>query len=73
MAVETGLAKHHWDRVKSREPNTDLQQAQTASSWTSWPRDTTGRPGWRRYGVKPIDEVVVRQPDFFTAMAGLLD
>jgi putative endopeptidase len=25
------------------------------------------------YGVKPIDEVVVRQPDYFTAMAKLLD
>jgi putative endopeptidase len=72
MAVETGLAKHHWDRVKSRDrtltynklDRKQLDALALGYDWTTW---------LKGYGVKPIDEVVVRQPDYFTAMAKLLD
>ncbi len=72
MAVETGLAKHHWDRVKSRDrtltynklDRKQLDALAPGYDWAAW---------LKAYQVKPIDEVVVRQPDYFTAMAKLLD
>ena len=72
MAVETELAKHHWDRVKSRDRTLTYNKFDRAGldalmpgyDWSSW---------WKEYGAKPIDEVVVRQPDYFKAMANLLD
>jgi putative endopeptidase len=72
MAVETELAKHHWDRVKSRDRTLTYNKLDRAGldaltpgfDWSSW---------WTEYGAKPINDVVVRQPDYFTAMATLLD
>ena len=64
MAVETGLAKHHWDRVKSRDrtltynklSRKQLDELAPGYDWAAW---------LAAYGVKPIEEVVVRQPDLF--------
>ena len=72
MAVETSLAKHHWDRVKSRDRTRtynkldqhQLDELTPGYDWAAW---------LKAYGVKPIDDVVVREPDYFTAMAKLLD
>jgi putative endopeptidase len=72
MAVETELAKHHWDRVKSRDRTLTYNKLDRAGldsltlgfDWSSW---------WTEFGAKPIDDVVVRQPDYFKAMATLLD
>ncbi len=72
MAVETSLAKHHWDRVKSRDrtltynklDRKHLEALAPGYDWGIW---------LKAYGVKPVDEVVVRQPDYFTAMAKMLD
>jgi putative endopeptidase len=72
MAVETALAKHHWDRVKSRDrtltynklDRKQLDALAPGFDWSTWLKEC---------GVKSIDEVVVRQPDYFTAMAKLLD
>src|SRR5205823_1941306 len=72
MAVETGLAKHHWDRVKSRDRTLTYNKKDRQAlgsltpgfDWSTW---------LELYGAKGIEEVVVRQPDFFTAMAGMLD
>src|SRR5271169_5549181 len=72
MAVETELAKHHWDRVKSRDRTLAYNKLDRAGldaltpgfDWSSW---------WTTYGAKPIYDVVVRQPDYFKAMATLLD
>ena len=68
MAVETDLAKSHWDRVKSRD-----------DSLTYNKKDRDGltelTPGfnWPRYfeavGAGDVQAVVVRQPSYFTAMA----
>jgi putative endopeptidase len=72
MAVETELAKHHWDRVKSRDrtltynklDGAGLEALTPGYDWSAW---------WKEFAAKPIDEVVVRQPDYFKAMANLLD
>ena len=72
MAVETALAKNHWDRVKSRDRTLTYNKLDRAGlealtpgfDWSSW---------WKEYGAKPVDEVVVRQPDYFKALAKLLD
>jgi putative endopeptidase len=72
MAVETALAKHHWDRVKSRDrtrtynklDRNQLDSLAPGFDWAAWLKE---------YGSGSIDEVVVRQPEYFTAMAKLLD
>jgi putative endopeptidase len=72
MAVETALAKHHWDRVKSRDRTLtyNLKDRKALCDLTpgfDW-------AGWlEAFGARGVDEVVVRQPDYFTAMAGALD
>jgi putative endopeptidase len=71
MAVETSLAKHHWDRVKNRDRTLTynkkdrqaLEEISRGFDWTAW---------FEGYGAKDVGEVVVRQPAFFTAMVGLL-
>ncbi len=71
MAVETSLAKHHWDRVKNRDRTLTynkkdrkaLEAISPGFDWTAW---------FEGYGAKDVSEVVVRQPDYFTAMVGLL-
>jgi putative endopeptidase len=72
MEVETGLAKHHWDRVKSRDrtityhklDRNQLNALAPGYDWAVWLEE---------YGAPPIDLVIVRQPDYFTAMAKMLD
>jgi putative endopeptidase len=72
MAIETGLASHHWTRVKNQDrtltynkrDRTQLDALAPGFDWTAW---------LDGYGVKPIDEVIVLQPDYFTAMAKMLD
>ena len=72
LAVETQLAKHHWDRVKSRDRSLTYNKLDRAGldaltpgfDWSSW---------WTEFAEKPIDDVVVRQPDYFKTMATLLD
>jgi putative endopeptidase len=72
MAVETALAKHHWDRVKSRDRTLTynkkdrkaLDELAPGFDWAAW---------LEAYGAEHVDEVIVRQPEFFTAMAGALD
>jgi putative endopeptidase len=72
MSVETRLAKHHWDRVRSRDRTLTynkldrkaLDELSPGFDWARWLTD---------YGAGGITEVVVAQPDFFKAMAPLLD
>jgi putative endopeptidase len=72
MALETRLAKDHWDRVKSRDDTLtynkktlkELAGLTPGFDWATWLKAT---------GVKTIDEVVVRQPSYFTAMARAID
>jgi putative endopeptidase len=72
MAVETELASHHWDRVKNRDRTLTynkmdrkaLSSLSPGFDWEAW---------LEAFGAKGIEEVVVRQPDFFTAIALMLD
>ncbi len=72
MSIESRLAKYHWDRVKSRNrtlsynPMTReaLDELTPGFDWAAWFAD---------YGAGGITDVVVAQPDFFKAMAPLLD
>ena len=69
MAVETALAKHHWDRVKSRDRTLTYNKMDRKALDSLSPGDRLEglvRPG---YGASQIDEVVVRQPDYFKAMS----
>jgi putative endopeptidase len=72
MAVETRLAKNHWDRVRSRDTTLAynkkdrkaLDELTPGFDWTAW---------FDAFGAKGIDEVVVRQPSYLSAMAQALD
>jgi len=73
MAIETKIASHHWDRVKRRDRDLnynkktldELRELAPGVDWTAWFQDV-GAP-------EKVAEVVVGQPDFFTAAAALLD
>ncbi len=68
LAIETRLAKGHWDRVRSRDAEKTYNKLDRAGL------DKLS-PGfdWSAYlsslGVKGVDEVIVSQPSYFTAMA----
>jgi len=72
MAVETGLASHHWDRVKSRDriltynkvDRTALVALAPGFDWNGW---------LEAFGSASIEELIVRQPDYLTAMSKMLD
>jgi putative endopeptidase len=72
MAVETGLAKHHLDRVKNRDRTLTYNKVDRKAldsltpgfDWTLW---------LSSFGAPRLDELVVRQPAYLTAMAKLLD
>ncbi len=68
VAIETRLAKDHWDRVKSRDDTLtynkknrkELAELTPGFDWSAWIEGTKARGN---------EEVVVRQPSYFTAMA----
>src|SRR5262249_49730258 len=68
MDLETRLAKGHWDRVKSRDQTLSYNKKDREAL------DALA-PGfdWATYfdvaGAKDLREGIVRQPDFFAAMA----
>src|SRR4029079_13564358 len=72
MSVETALAKHHWDRVKNRDRKLTynkmdrkaLDSLSPGIDWNAW---------FSTYGNAKIDEVVVRQPDYFAALSKILE
>jgi putative endopeptidase len=72
MSVETKLAKNHWDVVKSRDRTLTynkltfkaLEGLTPGYGWSTWLKE---------YGAGSIEHVIVRQPDYFKAMAALLD
>ncbi|QEH34349.1 Neutral endopeptidase [Aquisphaera giovannonii] len=73
MALETELAAHHWDRVKSRDRTLsynkkDRRELASLAPGIDW-------PDWLKAAGAPDDlvtEVVVRQPDFLTAASSLI-
>jgi putative endopeptidase len=68
MDLETRLAKSHWDRVKSRDQTLTYNKKDRAALDALTPGFD-----WATYfdvtGARDLHEVVVWQPDFFTAMA----
>jgi len=72
LAVETGLASHHWDRVKTRDRiltynKVDRKALNALAPGFDW-------NGWlQAFGSPSIEELVVRQPDYLTAMSKMLD
>ena len=72
MTVETALAKNHWDRVKSRDRTLTynkmdrkaLESLSPGVDWNAW---------FSTYGDAKIDDVVVRQPDYFKAISKILE
>ena len=74
MALETRLASAHWDRVRSRDAvatytlldRNALRELAPGVDWTAWV-DGLAAP------AAVLDEVVVRQPDFLTALSEAFD
>ncbi len=68
MDLETRLAKGHWDRVKSRDQTLSYNKKDRKALDA-----LTAGFDWTTYldaaGAKDVNEVIVRQPDFFAAMA----
>ena len=72
MALETRIAKGHWDRVKSRDDTLTYNKRDRAGlaklapgfDWAAW-LDAIGAEG--------VKEVVVRQPGFFETVDVLLN
>jgi putative endopeptidase len=71
MAVETALAKHHWDRVKTRDRiltynKFDRKALSALTAGFDW-------DGWLEgFGSASIEELIVRQPSYLTGMSKLL-
>ncbi len=71
MAVETALAKNHWDRVRSRDRTLTynkmdrraLDSLSPGVDWNAW---------FTSYGDAKIDDVIVRQPDYLKAISTIL-
>ncbi len=74
VALETKLAAAHWDVVKRRDAEltynlrtfADLQTEGAGFDWAGWVAGLGTTP-------EAVAEVVVRQPDYFTAFAALWD
>ncbi len=69
MDLETRLAKHHWDRVKSRDHTLAYNKKDRAALDALTP-DFDWSTYFDAAGAKDLPEVIVRQPDYFAAMAG---
>jgi putative endopeptidase len=73
VRLETELAAGHWDRVASRDSSktynpmgrAGLDELMPAELWDAWLDGLGAQPS-------VLEQVVVRQPDFFRALAGLL-
>ncbi|WP_395727751.1 M13 family metallopeptidase [Nakamurella sp.] len=73
LELETELAAGHWDRVASRDSSKTynpmdraaLDALMPAELWDAWLDGLGAAPS-------VLDQVVVRQPDFFRTLAGLL-
>lgn len=73
MELETRVAGSHWDRVKNRDvqltynkhDRSGLEQLTPGFDWARW-LEGAGVP------ASAFEDVVVREPDFFTAAAAVL-
>jgi putative endopeptidase len=71
LALETAAARHHWDKVASR----DKEKAYNLLTWTDALSRGPDLEGWLAALDPPagaFDEIVLRQPGFSTGLASLL-
>ena len=70
MALETRLAKNHWDRVKSRDSTLTYNKKNPGELAEITP-GLDWRTLWEAAGITPkmVGEVIVAQPSYFTALA----
>ncbi len=71
MALETRLAAAHWERVRNRDRNAvynkyTVAQANELTPEINW-RDVLGAAG-----LKGEEHIIIRQPDYFQAMAKIV-
>ena len=71
VALETSIAKLHWDRAKNRDRDATYNKMTVAQLAASMPAFN-----WPTYlraaGMEKATEVIVRQPDYFTALNDLI-
>ena len=72
MALETDLAKGHWDRVRSRDATKTYNKSTLADLEKANPSLHAGE-WFKALGAKGVEEVVVRQPSYLDAAAKALD
>ncbi|WP_432496927.1 M13 family metallopeptidase [Kineococcus gypseus] len=73
LELETRLAAHHWDRVRNRDANATYNKVDRAGLAALLPGlDLSAWSGAAGLPETALDEVVVRQPDYLTGMAGVL-
>lgn len=73
LEVETELASHHWDQVKDRDATLTynkftrqgLIELMPADFWATWMAAS-------KVPAKVLDEVILRQPSFFTGLGSML-
>lgn len=74
LALETIIASHHWDNVRSRDADLtynkfslqDLQALGTSFNWSTW-MEASKTP------TKVIEKVIVAQPSYFSGLNTMLD
>jgi putative endopeptidase len=71
LALETAIAKKQWDRARSRDRNATynkmtIEQLSTSAPQFKWDVFLTTLAG------KPVDQVIVSQPDFMVAADSLI-
>ena len=72
MAVETRLAKGHWDRVRNRDATKTYNKV-TRADLQTLAKGIDLNPWFALLGIKGTDDVVVRQPSYLTAMAEAIE
>jgi putative endopeptidase len=71
LALETAVAKHHWDRVANR----DREKTYNLRTWAGVLAEGPDLRGWLAALAPPMgafDEVVLRQPSFSAGLVSLL-
>lgn len=72
LAIETDIAKNHWDRVKNRDRlltynkmnREELAKLAPAFDWPAWLKEA---------GAEGVAQVIVRQPSFFSGLSALFE
>ncbi len=72
MAMETAIAKGHWDNVRTRNADKTYNKVSRAEL-KSLAGGLDLDPWFEGIGGKDIQEMIVREPSFFTDLATTVD